>query len=305
MNEEREDDLLAFYYVSISISSERPRLGPLVSSGWEFGYRLHILIKAFLFNWLFLLLSHSVVSDSLWPHGLQHTWLPCPSLSPRVYSNSCPLSQWCHPTVSSSVVLFSCLQPFPASGSFPMSHFFLSCGQSIGALALASILPMSYSGLISFRIDWFDLLAVQGTLQSLFQHHNSKVSILQHSAFFMIHLSLPYITNGKKHSFDSMDLCHKGMSLLFNKLSRFVIAFPSRSKHLLISWLQSLSTVILEPKKIKSVTVFIFSSSLCHEVMGLDSMILVFWMWSFKPAFHSSLSLSSRGSPLFLFTFCY
>ena len=158
INDEGEDDLLAFYYLSISISPERPRLGALASPGWEFGYRLRILIKAFLFNWLFLLLSHSVVSDSLWPHGLQHSRLPCPSLSPWVYSNSCPLSQWCHPTISSSVVpFFSGLQSFPASGSFPMSHFFLSCGQSIGASAPAWILPMSYSGLISFRIDWFVL----------------------------------------------------------------------------------------------------------------------------------------------------
>ena len=148
---------------------------------------------------MFLFLSHSVVSNCLCLYGLQHSRLPCPSLSPWVYSNSCPLSQWCHPTISSSVVhFFSSLQSFPASGSFPMSHFFLSCGQSIGASASAYILPMSYSGLISFMIDWFDLLAIQGTLQSLLQHHSSKASILQRLAFFMIQLSLPYITAGKK-----------------------------------------------------------------------------------------------------------
>ena len=109
-----------------------------------------------------------------------------------------------------------------------------------------------YSGLISFRIYWFDLLAVQGTLKSLLQHHSSKASILRHSAFFMVQLSHPYMTTGKNHSFDYTGLCQKVMSLLFNMLSSFVIVFLPRSKCLLISWLQSLSTVILEPKKIKS-----------------------------------------------------
>ena len=106
MNDEGEDDLLAFCYLSISISPERPRLGALASPGWEFGHRLHILIKAFLFNWLFLLLSHSVMSDPLWPHGLQPSRLPYPSLSPWVNSNSYSLSHWCHPTISSSVIPF-------------------------------------------------------------------------------------------------------------------------------------------------------------------------------------------------------
>ena len=207
-----------------------------------------------------------------------------------------------HPTISFSVVpFFSGLQSFPASGSFPMSHFFLSCGQSIGASTSAYILPMSYSGLISFRINWFDLLAVQGTVQSLHQHHSSKASILQRSAFFMIQLSLPYITTGKKHSFDYMDLCHKLMSLLFNMLSRFVIAFLPRSKRLSISWLQSQSAVILDPKKINSVAVSIVSPSLCHEVMGLVGMILVFWMWSFKPAFSLFITFIKRVSSVSLY----
>ena len=130
--------------------------------------------------WLF---THSVVSDSLHRHGLQHTRLPCPSLSPGVCSNSCPLSWWCYPTISSSVTSFSsCFQSFPASGSFPMSWLFTSGGQSIGVYL--SISPShDYSGLISFRIDWFDHLAVQGALKSL-QHHGSKASVLQCSAFF-------------------------------------------------------------------------------------------------------------------------
>ena len=134
-----------------------------------------------------------------------------------------------------------------------------------------------YSGLISFRIDWVDLLAVQGALKSLLQHHSSKASILWHSTFFMVQLLHLYMKTGKKnHTFSYLELCQQSMSLLLNILSRFVIAFLPRSKHLLISWLQSLCTVILESKKIKSVIVSIFSSSICHEVMGPDAMILVF-----------------------------
>ena len=123
-----------------------------------------------------------------------------------------------------------------------------------------SISPFNeYSGLISFRMDWLGLLAVQGTLKSLLQHHSSKASILQHSAFFIVQLSHPYMTTGKTIALTRWTFVGKVMSLLFNMLSRLVIAFLPRSKHLLISWLQSLSTVILEPRKIKSVTVSIVS----------------------------------------------
>ena len=117
--------------------------------------------------------------------------LPCLSLSPRVFSNSCPFSQWCYLTISSSATFFSFyLQSFPASGYFPVSQLFASGGQSIGASALALALPSNeYSGLISFRTDWFDLLAVLGTLKSILQHHSSKASLLQCSAFFMVQLS--------------------------------------------------------------------------------------------------------------------
>ena len=116
------------------------------------------------------------IIQSYWLHGLQHTRLPCPSLSPRVCSDSCQLSQWCYLTISSSAALFSfCLQSFLASQTFPKNWLFASGGQSIGASASASVLPV-----ISFRIDWFDLLAVQGTLKSLLQHHSSKASILWH-----------------------------------------------------------------------------------------------------------------------------
>ena len=139
--------------------------------------------------------SPSVVSNSLWPHGLQHASPPCPSPTPRVYSNSCPLSRWCHPTISSSVVPFSsCPQSFPASVSFQMSQLFTWGGQSIGVLALTSVLPMNTQDWFPFRMDWLDLLAVQGTLKSLLQHHSSKASILQHSAFFIVQHSHAYTT---------------------------------------------------------------------------------------------------------------
>ena len=210
----------------------------------------HLELK---FNWkrikreILVEFSHSVMPDSLRPHGLQHIRLPCPSPCPQACSNSCPLSQWCHPTISSFAVSFSsCLQSFPASGFFPVSHFFTSGGQSVGSLSISP--SNEYSGLISFMVDWFDL-AVQGTLKSLLQHHNSKASILGRSAFFKVQLSHPYITTGKTIAFTRWTFVDKIMSLLFNMLSRLVITFLPRSKHLLISWLQSPSAVILEPQK--------------------------------------------------------
>ena len=136
--------------------------------------------------------------------------------------------------------------------------------------------PNEYSGLIFLRMDWLDLLAVQGTLKSLLQHHNSKASVLRHSAFFILQLSYPYMTTGKTIALTRRTFFGKVMSLLFHMLSNLVIAFFLRSKRLLISWLQSLSAVILELPKIKSVTVSIVSPSVCHEVMEPDAMILVF-----------------------------
>ena len=130
-------------------------------------------------------------------------------------------------------------------------------------------------GLISFRMDWLDLLAVQGTLKSLLQHHSSKASILQHSAFFTVQLSHPYMTTGKTTALTRRTFVGKVMSLLLNMLSRLVITFLPRSKHLLISWPQSPSAVILEPPKIKSDTVSTVSPSTSHEVMGPDAMIFV------------------------------
>ena len=139
------------------------------------------------------------MSMSLQPYGLQKAKPPCPSLSPGIFPSSCPLNQWCHPTISSFAAPFSCcLQFFPPSGSFPLSLLFVSGGQSIGDSPSASVLPMSIQGwLIAFRIYWFHLLAVQKTLKSLFQLHNLKASILWRVAFFMVQLLHPYMTTGK------------------------------------------------------------------------------------------------------------
>ena len=157
-----------------------------------------------------------------------------------------------------------------------------------------------YSGLISFRMDWFDRLAVQGTLKSLLQHHSSKASILQYSAFFTVQLSHLYMTTGKTIALTIYTFVGKVMSLLFDMLSRYVIAFLPRSRHILISWLQFPSAVILEHKKIKSVTASTFSPSICHEVMELDAMILVFQMLEFQPTFLASSFTLIKG----LFSSC-
>ena len=133
-----------------------------------------------------------------------------------------------------------------------------------------------YSGLISFRLDWLDLIAIQGILKSLRQHHSSKASVLWCSAFFIVQLLHPYMTTGKTIALTRWTFVGKVMSLLFNMLSRLVITFLLRSKRLLISWLKSLFAAILDPPKIKSVAVSTVSPSICHEVMGPDAMIFVF-----------------------------
>ena len=244
-----------------------------------------------------------VMSNSLQPHELKHARLPCSSPSPRDCPSSSSLSWWCHPAISSSVIpSSSCLQSFPASGSLPVESALHIRWPKYWSF-IFSISPYNeYSGLISFRIDCFDLFAVQGTLKSLLQHHSSKASILQHSAFFIVQLSHPYMITGKPIALTRWTFVGKVMSLLFNTLSRFVIAFLPRSKNLLISWLQSPSPVILEPKKMKCLTVSIVSPSIFHEVMGPDAKILVFWMLSFKPSFLTFLLPSSRGS---LVPFCF
>ena len=150
-------------------------------------------------------------------------------------------------------------------------------------------------------MDWLDLLAVQGTLKSLLQHHSSKATVLWHSTFFIVQLSHPYMTTGKTITLTRQTFVDKVMSLLFNMLSMVITVLPT-SKSLLISWLQSPSAVILEPPKIKSDTVSTVYPFISHEVMGPDAIILVFWMLSFKPTFHCPLSFSSWGS-LVLFHF--
>ena len=165
-------------------------VGSCDNSLFSFLRNLHTVLHS---QFSSLQFSHSVVSNSLRPHALQHARPPCASPTPGVYPNSCPLSQWCHPTVSSSVISFSCPQSFPASRSFQMSQLFPSGGQSM-EFQLQHQPSNEHPGLISFRMDWFDLLAVQGTLKSLLQYHSSKASILQHSVFFIVQ---PSMTTGK------------------------------------------------------------------------------------------------------------
>ena len=233
----------------------------------------------------------SSVSQScltLWPHGLQHARLPCPSPIPRACSNSCPSSQWCYPTLSSSVVPFSLPSAFPSIRVFSSESVLRIRWPKYWSFSFSISPSNEYSVLISIRMHWLDLLAVQGTLKSLLQHHSSKVSILQCSAFFMVQLSHPltYMTTGKTIALTRQTFVSKVMSLLFNMLSRLVIAFLTRTKRLLISWLQSPPAVILEPPKIKSVTVSTVSLSICYEVMGPNAMILVSECWVLMLSFN-------------------
>ena len=250
------------------------------------------------------------MSDSLWQHGQQHARLPSPSPTLGACSNSCPLSQWCHRAISSSIVPSSCLQSFPASGSFPMSQFFASVSQFsrsgvsdsvtlwtaahqaslsitnsqslLRLMSIESVMPsnqlilccpllflpsifprirvFSNESLLcirwpkywsfSFSISPSNEYSLTGSLKSLLQHHSSKASILQCSAFFMVQLSHPYMTTGKTIALTIWTFVSKVTSLLFNMSSRLVIAFLSRSKRLLILWLQSPSAVIWESPKI-------------------------------------------------------
>ena len=172
--------------------------------------------------------SHSVMSNSLWRHRWQDTRLPCPSPTPGVYWNSYPLSQWCHPTISSIDPFSSHLQSFPVSGPFEMSQPFASGGQSIGVSASASVLPLNIQ-------DWFPLgltgwISLQSKgLSRVFQHHSSKVPILQCTAFFIVQLSHPYMTTGKTIALTGLTFVGKVMSLFFSVLSRFVIPFLPRA----------------------------------------------------------------------------
>ena len=209
--------------------------------------------------------------DSLLPLGLQHTRLPYPSLSLEICSNSCPLSQWCHPTISSSVSAFSSWpQSVPASGSFPVT-WLLTPGGQYWSFSLSISPSNEYSGLLPFMIDWFDLLAVLGTLKSLLQHDNSKASVFSVQLSLQTNCHIPTCIVKKIIAMTLQTCGSKVMSLLYNMLSRLAIAFFPRSNHLLILWLQSLSAVILEPKKIKSVTASTFPPSISHEIMEPDA----------------------------------
>ena len=227
--------------------------------------------------------SHSLVSDSLRPHESQHARPPCLSPASLSITNSRSLLKLMsiESVMPSSHLILYC--PLFLMSPIPPSIRVFS-NESTLQLRLPKYWTFSCSishsneqpGLISFRMDWLDLLAVQETLKSLLQHHSSKTSIFWHSAFFTVQLSHPYMTTGKTIALTRWTFVGKIMSLLFHMLSRLVITFLPRSKHLLISWLQSPSTVILEPKKIKSDTVSTVSPSISHEVMGPDAMILVF-----------------------------
>ena len=181
--------------------------------------------------------SPSVMSDSLRPHGLQHARPPCPSPTPRAFSNSCPSSRWCHPTISFFVVPFSSsFQSFPASGSLQMSQIFASSGQSIRVSPSTAVLPKNTQDWPP--LGWTGWISLQSKgLKSLLQHHSSKASILQCSAFFIVQLSHPYMATGKTIALTRWTFVGKVMSLLFNMLSRLVINFLPRSRHCLISWM--------------------------------------------------------------------
>ena len=221
-----------------------------------------------------LLFSHSVVSDALQPHGLQHTRLP-------VLHHLSELAQIMPIELVMPYNHLVLCRPLLLPSIFPRIR--VSSNES--ALCIKkrkqwsfsfSISPSNeYSGLISFRIVWLDLLAVQGTLKSLLQHHSSKAAILQCSVFFTVQLSHTYMTTGKTIALTRWTFVGKVMSLLFNMLSELVITFLPRHKRLLISWLQSPSVVIVEPPKLRSVSFHCFPL-ICHEVMGPDAMILIF-----------------------------
>ena len=232
--------------------------------------------QAVFFNGASVQFSRSVVSDSLRPMDCSTPGFPVhhhlPQLAQTHVHQGGDAIQPSHPLSSPSPSTFNLSQHQGLSNESVL-HIRWPKYWSFSF----SISPSNeYSGLISFRIDWLDLLAVQGSLKSLLQHYSSKASILQCSAFFVVHLSPPYMTTGKTIALTIQTYIGKGMSLLFNMPSRLVMAFLPRSKCLLISWLQSPSAVILEPPPIKSLTVSNVSPSICHEVMEPDPMILVF-----------------------------
>ena len=255
----------------------------LYSNKWTY-YNVYFFI---------LLFSHSVMSNSVTPYVSAHQAAQSLSCIPE------PSQFHVHWVVMPSNHLIICcpllLLPFPASGSFLMSWSLIRIrGPKYWSFGISP--SHEYLALISFKIDWFDLLAAQGILKSLLQHHSAKASILWHSALFTVQLSHPYVTTGKNIALTKWTFVGKVMSLLFNMLSRFVIAFPVRSKCLLISWLQSPSAVIWEPKKINPLTVSIVYPSIWMKWWDCMRWSSVFEHWIFSQLFHSALSPSSRGS---------
>ena len=227
--------------------------------------------------------------------GLQHTSPSYPSPFPDICPSSCPLHWWCHLAISSSDALFFFAQSFLESGTFPMSQLFASEDQNTGASASTSVFPTSIQDWFPLRLTGLISLQSRGLSGVFFN------TTFQRHQFFGVLPSLWSSSHnhtwplGRPNSWHYMDLCWQRMLLLFNTLSRFVIAFLSRSNCLLISWLHSPSAVILEPKKRKSVTISTFSLSICHELMGPDTMILGFSIFSFKLTLSAS-SPSSKSS---------
>ena len=234
--------------------------------------------------------SCSVVSDSLWPHELQHARPPCPSQTPRVHSDSRPSSQWCHPAISSSVIPFSsCPQSLPVSESFPMSQLFACGGQSTGVSAVASFLPKTSQGWSP--LEWTGWISLQSKgLSRVF----SNTTVQKHQ-FFTVQLSHPYMTTRKTIALTRQTFVGKVMSLLLNMLSRLVITFLPRSKRLLITWLQSPSAVILEPPQNKVWHCFQFPHLFPMKWWDKMPWSSFSECWALSQLFHSPLSLSSRG----------
>ena len=290
---------LSIIFSPVFISQEYPYKIKIKSQHPNYLLYIDYFIKIL---WYLVQFSHSVMSTSLRPMDCSMPGLPVHHQLPEFTQTHSIES------VMPSNLLILCCPLLLLSWIFPSIRVFSNesglCIRWPKYWSFSfSISPSNEcSVLISFRMDWLDLLAVQGTLKSLLQHHSSKASILQCSAFFIGQLSHPHMTTGKPIAVTRLTFVGKVMALLFNMLSRFLITFLPKSKRILISWLQWPSAVILESAKIKSVTVSTVSPSIYHEVMGPNAMIFVFWMLSFKPTFSLSLSLSSRG-PLVLLCF--
>ena len=237
-------------------------------------------------------ISSSVVFYTLQPHGLQYDRLPCPSQTPGDYSNSCQLSRWCHPTISSSVSSFFSLQSFPHQGLFK----WVSSLHQVAKLLEFQLQHQSFQWI--FRTDFLSDWLVWSPCSPRDSQESSLAPVFWHSAIFVVHLSYPYMTTEKTISLTRQIFVSKVMSLLFSMLSGLVIAFLPRSKHLLISWPQSPSAVILEPKKIKSFTVSMFPYLFAMKWWMPWS--LFFECWVLSQLFHSSFTFIKRLFSSFL-----